>query len=514
MNRDASRRLRREEVTRLIEELSELVVGQRIGKVFDAPGGNLRIVLGSGSNRKHLLISLHPETSRMILWSDPPSASPAPGELATALRELLSGARIEKVDQPGEDRVMRLTLSRGGKSAPTRELIVELFGRQGRLVVIEGESRRVLLVTGRGGVGRGDPYELPQRARAPDESGPAATLPFDPIDAIPIDQRGGEAPMHRWLFPRLEQQEHQYRLQALLRTEQQQLNRALKLLRRRTRKLDQDLEAGALWQHWLRIGELLKGNIPRLSRGMKSIEVQDWYQDGAPLVEIPLEEDRTPLQNIERCFRRSRKGKRSLEVLGERRAEALIAISELEPAVAAIESLQQQESLDQESVDQCCKEARELGRRYGKKRQQPRPQSKGPNKSPEAPRFRIFRSREGLEILAGRSARENDELSIRTARGNDLFFHIANRPGAHVILRIDRGRVAAPESIEDAAYVAAFLSGWRGPGAATVHWTEAKNVRKPKGLPPGKVLIQREREYRITPREDGLLSVTVLDPDL
>jgi predicted ribosome quality control (RQC) complex YloA/Tae2 family protein len=72
--------------------------------------------------------------------------------------------------------------------------------------------------------------------------------------------------------------------------------------------------------------------------------------------------------------------------------------------------------------------------------------------------------------------------------------------------------VAAPESIEDAAYVAAYLSGWRGPGMAIVHWTEAKNVRKPKGLPPGKVRIHREREFRVTPREDGLSSVSV--PDL
>ena len=227
----------------------------------------------------------------MILWGDPPAATPSPGELATALRELLSASRVERVDQPGGDRVMRLVLSRGGKAGPTRELIVELFGRMGRLVVIEGGSRRVLLVSGRGGVGRGDPYVMPDGARDLDPAGPTATMPFDPIQAIPSDQRGGEAPLHQWLFPRLQQREQQNHLRTLLRVEQQSLNRALKLLRRRVRKLDQDLEAGALWQQWQRYGELLKGNIPSLSRGMNSIEVQDWYQEGAPLVEIPLEKD-------------------------------------------------------------------------------------------------------------------------------------------------------------------------------------------------------------------------------
>ena len=512
MNQDAPRGLRREEVTRLVDELSDLVVGQHVGKVFDAPDGNLRIVIGSGSTRRHLLISLHPETARMILWDDPPAATPSPGELATALRELLSASRVERVDQPGGDRVMRLVLSRGGKTGPTRELIVELFGRMGRMVVIEGGSRRVLLVSGRAGVGRGDPYALPDGARDLDPSGPTATMPFDPIQAIPSDQRGGEAPLHQWLFPRLQQQEQQNHLRTLLRVEQQSLKRALKLLRRRTRKLDQDLEAGALWQQWQRYGELLKGNIPRISRGMNSIEVQDWYQEGAPLVEIPLEKDRTPMQNIERCFRRARKGKRSLVVLGERRDQALDAISQLEQGVESIEQQQQLELLDHQSVEQCCSEARSLGSRFGKKRQQRRVTPRGSSQVADAPRFRKYRSREGLEILAGRSARENDELSIRTARGNDLFFHVAHRPGAHVILRVDRGRVAAPESIEDAAYVAAYLSGWRGPGTAIVHWTEAKNVRKPKGLPPGKVRIHREREYLVTPREDGLSSVSI--PDL
>ena len=118
-----------------------------------------------------------------------------------------------------------------------------------------------------------------------------------------------------------------------------------------------------------------------------------------------------------------------------------------------------------------------------------------------------YRSREGLEILVGRSARENDDLSIRTARGNDLFFHIAGKPGPHVLLRVPRGEVASPESIDDAAYVAAYRSGWRGPGGVAVHWTESKFVRKPKGLPPGKVLIDREREHWVTPRENGLATL-------
>jgi len=61
--------------------------------------------------------------------------------------------------------------------------------------------------------------------------------------------------------------------------------------------------------------------------------------------------------------------------------------------------------------------------------------------------------------------------------------------------------------------VAAYLSGWRGPGSISVHWTEAKHVRKPKGFSPGKVLIEREREFRVTAREDGLSSLIPQEPE-
>ncbi len=80
-----------------------------------------------------------------------------------------------------------------------------------------------------------------------------------------------------------------------------------------------------------------------------------------------------------------------------------------------------------------------------------------------------------------------------------------------MILRVPRGRNASPESIEDAAFLAGYLSGWRGPGAATVHWTEVKFVRKPKRAPVGTVLLSRDREYRV-PYRPELLEKLVVDP--
>ena len=508
MNFPAARGLRKEEIARLVVELEELISGQRVGKIFDGPGGNLRIVIGSGSRRHHLLVSLHPGTSRMMLWETPPAAPPRPSDLVEKMRDLISGARIDKVDQPGKDRVMRLTLYPRG-SQKSRELIVELFGRQGRLLITEGRNRRILLVTGRAGVARGDLYlppQIPKAAQSGSDGTGSATLPFDPIQVIPVEDREGEAPLHRWLAPRLEKQEQARLLVGLLHGHEQKLRRIRKTYARRLQKLETDLDVSHNWEQWQRKGELLKGNLSALKRGMASVEVPDWYQEGTPLVEIALETDRTPQENVERCFRRARKGKRSIGILTRRKSDTVDVLETIDQIIAAVPELEDVSSSSDERVQQWCQKAQELIRLHGKVRGGVglKQGSAAKGKKEAVARFRTFRSREGLTILAGRNARENDELSIRTARGNDLFFHVAGRPGAHVILRVERGKVAAPESIDDAAFVAARLSGWRGPETLIVHWTEAKNVRKPKGLPPGKVLIDRHREHLVMTREDGM----------
>ncbi|OUU25693.1 MAG: hypothetical protein CBC13_01725 [Planctomycetia bacterium TMED53] len=510
--------LRREEVTLLVSELSSVLEGQRVGKIFDAPHGNLRIVIGSGSRKQHLLISVHPGTSRMVLQEESSDAPPTPGEMVARLRSLLSGARIDKVDQPGGDRLMRLRLTFGSQGRHRRDLLLELFGRQGRLLVLEGKPARVRFVTGRGGLGTGEPYQYPEapvNADSQISGGVSPTLPFDPAQLIPIELRQGETPFHHWLGPQLAQREERQILEGKLRQGQQELNRQRKVLRRRLENLERDLQTSLDWELWQNRGELLKSVLHQLKRGMSVVEVEDWYQPDSPKVELELIPEKTPIQNIERYFHKARKGKRSIDQLTERTENTREQCQTLDAFNAEGEALAQEDPLSEEAILEWVDRVERWSRAHGKKRQKPRdPQARRGRISKskqESKPFLRYRSREGLEILVGRSARENDDLSIRTARGNDLFFHIAGKPGAHVILKVPRGKVAAPESIDDAAYIAAYRSGWRGPGGVAVHWTEAKFVRKPKGLPPGKVLVDREREHWVTPREEGLAPLIPVD---
>jgi predicted ribosome quality control (RQC) complex YloA/Tae2 family protein len=99
----------------------------------------------------------------------------------------------------------------------------------------------------------------------------------------------------------------------------------------------------------------------------------------------------------------------------------------------------------------------------------------------------------GLSILVGRGAAENDQLTVRVAKGNDVWLHARGRTGAHVVLRLPKGRAPDQESLLDAAHLAAHFSDARGEAAPEVVYTRAKHVRKAKGSAPGAVTYSQEK---------------------
>jgi predicted ribosome quality control (RQC) complex YloA/Tae2 family protein len=89
----------------------------------------------------------------------------------------------------------------------------------------------------------------------------------------------------------------------------------------------------------------------------------------------------------------------------------------------------------------------------------------------------------------GRGGKDNDALSLKVARGNDLWLHAHNWAGAHVVVRLRRDQEVPEQLLLDAATLAAFYSKGRNDTVIEVTYTRAKNVRKPKGLPPGRVTV-------------------------
>lgn len=105
----------------------------------------------------------------------------------------------------------------------------------------------------------------------------------------------------------------------------------------------------------------------------------------------------------------------------------------------------------------------------------------------------------GWEALAGKTDADNDLLSLKTARPNDLWFHVHGLPGSHVILRGPEGEPPPNDLIKAAAAIAAWHSKARNAGMVPVSCTEAKHVSKPRGAKPGSVCIKREKTIKVRP---------------
>jgi predicted ribosome quality control (RQC) complex YloA/Tae2 family protein len=103
----------------------------------------------------------------------------------------------------------------------------------------------------------------------------------------------------------------------------------------------------------------------------------------------------------------------------------------------------------------------------------------------------------GLEIWVGRSDAANDFLTMRLARGKDLFFHLDGAPGSHVILRTE-GRDDPPsEAVVDACELAVHYSKAKNATRADVHVVPIANVKKPKGAKPGLVYVHGGRTVHL-----------------
>jgi len=120
-------------------------------------------------------------------------------------------------------------------------------------------------------------------------------------------------------------------------------------------------------------------------------------------------------------------------------------------------------------------------------------------KQPPEPDVWNYDLGEGWAALAGKTDADNDQLSLKTARANDLWFHVHGLPGSHVILQGPDGEKALNDLVKSAAAIAAWHSKARNAGTVPVSCTEAKHVSKPRGAKPGTVHIKREKTIKVRP---------------
>ena len=217
--------------------------------------------------------------------------------------------------------------------------------------------------------------------------------------------------------------------------------------------------------------------------------VRIWYDEGRE-VTIPLDLRFTPSQNAQNFFKNYKKKQTAARMLVDLLAEGEKEIAYLETVLYEVESASGEAALNEIRA-----ELKSQGYlKYYKQR----------DKRQKPADFLRFTSTDGFEILVGRNNVQNDKLTLHTARGKDLWFHVQKAPGSHVVV-MSRGEEIPDTTRQEAAELAVLYSSTfkAGTGAkVAVDTTEVKNIWKASGAKPGMVLYEVYTTVYITPRED------------
>jgi predicted ribosome quality control (RQC) complex YloA/Tae2 family protein len=231
-------------------------------------------------------------------------------------------------------------------------------------------------------------------------------------------------------------------------------------------------------------GEVLKIHLAEVPRRAASVTLPNMF--GGPDLSIPLDPKLAPGENMKKYFKQYQKAERGIQEVEKRLEVQERSLRRLDGLEAEIAAAPHVPAL--ESIERRFQELGLAGRRVRMRAEVAPAEKKGP---------RRFVSADGFDILVGRSAEENEELSFRLARGNDWWFHVQHQAGAHVVVRMPKGKELTQESLLDAGVLAAWHSKARGKAVAEVTYTQAKNVTRPRGGSTGMAVVQRGKSVKL-----------------
>lgn len=217
---------------------------------------------------------------------------------------------------------------------------------------------------------------------------------------------------------------------------------------------------------------------------IKSVEnnyqTKDWDNND---ITIPVSKEKTLIENAERYYEKIRNAQQSSRIRKQRlpkykkNYEVLSGYHETLSQSPTIEQLEKISQLLSVPVKKTMDSAKDT-----------------------SSKFRVFLLEEGFTLFVGKSAANNDELTMKFAKQNDIWFHARGVSGSHAILKITGKDKPTKKVLEQAAEISAYYSSARNASYTPVAYTERKYVRKPKGANPGAVTIEREKVLMVTPK--------------
>lgn len=446
--------LRPVELELLAAELNRELHQGVIQKVHAPTSTRIYLEVRTPGRSTNLLVCCDANAARLSAVDERPANPPTPPAWQSVLRREVLGAKLEETQALGARRTLVLKLSRKAEDGTPihRSLVLEVSGSPG--IYLLTEKGRVLAqsIPVREGMKIGATWLPLDEAPVKD----AASRLLSDVEHLRL-AHGAES-----LFASLEQK-------SWVDARRTPLLARLKRLERTKQKVLAEADRTAQATRMRVEGELLTQNLHLLKRGMKSVVVTQYSEDGSTAeLAVTLDPKRTPREEVDWRFHQYRRLLRGAEFAKGR--------------LAQLEAEEQALRAELASLDEAPPEAPSPTERRAK-----------PQES-KLPPYREYRGKDS-RIWVGRGAVHNDSLTFHVARPFHLWFHARGVTGAHVVVPVEKNATLSAEALLDAAHLALHHSDAKGEPRGEVSYTEVKFVRK--GAAPGAVTYTREKTINL-----------------
>jgi len=473
----------------IVDEIAPLLTGRSPGKIFQLGVAALAMDFGLHS-AGYLLLNVEPATPRLYLIKrrvrDLEKQSRPLSPFGQGVRKELANTRLASVAQEPGDRVIWFAFTgEDDLGRPkTRKLVARLTGRSANLLLLDDHDRIIHLLRSSSTAGHkvGDVYQESVTAA------PHHSKANDLLNSI----RSGEFPTaseaaDRYFTFLFAVRETSTRIGAARADLRKRISRQEKLLQ----QLENDHREHQDYDRHKHIGDLLLANLNTARRNGARVTLIDYFADGAPSIEVEIDESVSLQEEAARRFRLFSRSKRALEQISKRTEGIQASLAELRSQQQLLEARIEAGEFSSEANAEFIPSA--TGRSINKRKPEPK----------HIPGARRYLSSDGLEILVGRTANDNDGLTFKIAQPNDLWLHAADYGGSHVVVRNPTRKEIPHQTLIEAAQLAGYFSQAKTNPKVDVHYTPRKFVSKIKGAKPGLVRLQRFKTIVITPQEAG-----------
>ena len=538
----------------MVEELRRELVNGRIQKINQPFEQELVLQIRSNRQSHRLLLSAHPVFGRIQLTQTTFENPAQPSTFIMVLRKYLQGALIESIEQVENDRIVEMTVSNKNEIGDHIQatLIIEIMGKHSNILLVDKSSHKILEVikhvgfsqnsyrtllpgstyiappsteslnpftikdeklfeilqtqetTAKNlqnlfqGLGRDTANELESilvsdklstfRNFFNQETKPCLTeTSFSPV---PFANQVGEPfanlsdLLDTYYKDKAERDRVKQQASELIRRVENELQKN----RHKLKKQEKELLATDNAEEFRQKGELLTTFLHQVPNDQDQVILDNYYTNQP--ITIALDKALTPNQNAQRYFKRYQKLKEAVKYLTDLIEETKATILYLE----SVETVLNQAGL--EEIAEIREELIQTG--FIRRRQREKIQKR---KKPEQ-----YLASDGKTIIyVGRNNLQNEELTFKMARKEELWFHAKDIPGSHVVIS---GNLDPSDEVKtDAAELAAYFSQGRLSNLVQVDMIEIKKLNKPTGGKPGFVTYTGQKTLRVTPDPEKIASM-------